>query len=279
MSEAETVIRNGSHTFALAGKFFPKDEWTAACQIYHWCRYCDDVTDNGDRDVQSLKHETNKVLVAKQRSILPAFNSLQEVFQKYQIPKIYADEMLNGMEMDLHHTPYKTLKDLELYCYRVASVVGLMMCYIMGIFDERALKHAADLGMAMQFTNISRDVKEDFENNRNYFPLEWNDKTQFEKVELLLARAHDLYESGFKGLKYLPLRSAFVILIAALFYREIGREILLTGPSALKKRVVVSTPRKLMLLIEAVFMMVTLMPERLKIKNKKIIIQSIWRPV
>lgn len=279
MSEAEESIQNGSHTFALAGKFFSKAEWESACQIYHWCRYCDDVTDRGDRNVQFLKNETEKVLSQHCSSEIEAFNSLKKVFQKYQIPNVYAEEMLNGMEMDYFHSPYKTFRELELYCYRVASTVGLMMCYVMGVYDEKALKHASDLGMAMQLTNIARDVKEDLENNRNYFPTEWADQTNFEKVTKLIEKAELYYASGFEGLKYLRLRTSFVILIAALLYREIGHQIILEGPPALKKRVVISLPRKCVLIVEALFITLLSLPQRMRTKSKIVPIEKIWSPV
>lgn len=278
-NQAVKSIQNGSRSFALAGQFFPREKWIAACQIYHWCRYCDDVIDRGDRDIKFLRNQTHLVLSIKGTSSIPAFRSLQEVFAKYHIPKIYADELLNGMDMDIQQTRYRTLRDLELYCYRVASTVGLMMCYVMGISDKKALKHAADLGMAMQLTNICRDVKEDFEMNRDYFPLEWKERTKFENVKELLSRAENHYDSGLAGLSYLPLRSAFVIMLAAFFYREIGRKILRTGPDALKKRVVVSGTEKFFLVIEAIFQVLLMIPGRIIRRHKEIEIVEVWRPV
>ena len=276
---AEKSIKNGSKTFALAGSFFSREQWISACQIYHWCRYCDDVIDSGDKDVQFLKKETHNVLVEKKPTSLPAFRSLAEVVERHQIPKIYAEELLNGMEMDVYHDGFKSMNELELYCYRVASTVGLMMCYIMGISDHAALKHASDLGMAMQLTNISRDIKEDHAINRNYIPTCWKEGTKFDHVKGLLSRAENYYDSGIQGLKYLPFRSAFVIMLAAFFYREIGRKILRTGPTALNTRVVVTPYEKFFLIVEAFFLTLMMIPGRLIKRHRPIEIQTIWRPV
>jgi phytoene synthase len=192
---------------------------------------------------------------------------------------VYAEELLNGMEMDINHEGYKTLQDLEVYCYRVASTVGLMMCYIMGISDHAALKHASDLGLGMQLTNICRDVKEDLENNRSYIPQEFNNESKFEAVKILLSRAEKHYQSGLEGLKYLPWRSAFVIMMAAFFHREIGRKILRTGPSALNHRTVVSPFEKCLLLMKAMILTLFMLPGRIFKRHKPIAIESIWRPV
>lgn len=282
MSDAESAINNGSKTFALAGKFFPEEQWKSATQIYHWCRYCDDLIDNnGDEHTMSfLLKETNEVLNGGKISSYGPFNSLGEVVKKYNIPTLYPIELLKGMEMDIQGVKYETIEQLELYCYRVASTVGLMMCYIMGLFDVFALKNAAHLGVAMQLTNIARDVKEDAERGRSYLPEELlKENDEFTAVKILLLKAESYYESGLQGTKNLPFRSAFVISMAALFYREIGLRILRHGPESLLDRTVVPFHVKCFLIVKALLLCLISVPERI-IKNKKlIIIDRTWGPL
>jgi phytoene synthase len=276
---AEESIKTGSKSFSFAGMFFPREEWQSACAIYHWCRHCDDHIDDHHLPIEYLFTETRSVLNGG-RPGSPPFRSLQTVFKRYNIPSFYAEELLRGMEMDTTGTKYETMKDLELYCYRVASTVGLMMCYIMGVFHLRALEHAAHLGMAMQLTNISRDVKEDQDMGRSYLPSELLNKENaiFDIQKILLQRAEGHYESGFKGLAYLPLRSAFVICMAALIYREIGRVILKNGPEKNHERAYVKKSTKIFLAFKAFFIVMKSLPERVMKRNKTIEISSLWIP-
>lgn len=292
-NEAEASIQTGSKSFALAGYFFPVKEWDAATKIYHWCRYCDDVIDEGGskNSLNFLRSETHKVLNENLKSEYVPFNSLGEVVHTYNIPFHYPQELLSGMEMDIVQTKYNTITELELYCYRVASVVGLMMCYVMGIFRVGALKNAAHLGMAMQLTNICRDVKEDHRNGRVYLPAEmlreheisendiFADRTKlFQVVRSLLHRAENYYQSGFDGVNDLPIRSAFVITMAALFYREIGRKILREGEGYFDHRSIVGKPRKVTLIFLALLMTIKSFPKRLLSKKEKVVINQIWTP-
>lgn len=292
--EAEISIRKGSKSFSLAAMFFPPRQWEATCLVYHWCRYCDDVIDNGEStaDISLLKNELHHVLVKGEKSDIEAFNSLSHVAVSFHIPSHYPEELLNGMEMDVSGTVYKTFSDLDLYCYRVASTVGLMMCYVMGLFNLKALENAAHLGMAMQLTNIARDVKEDYENGRIYLPEEclndkgirketlMNDEQSLFRVVLeVLNRAENYYKSGLQGLSSLPVRSAFVILSAALIYREIGETIRKNGPLALRKRTVVPLHRKMFLILKAFILTIFSLPERLTRKNTMIKIDRIWSPL
>jgi 15-cis-phytoene synthase len=289
---AEASIKNGSKSFSLAARFFPKEKWSAVCGIYHWCRYCDDEIDlSTEADSYSrLVSETKLVLVEKKDSKVPPFSSLKQVVEKYSIPAIYPLDLLKGMEMDSLGTRYQSLSDLELYCYRVASTVGLMMCYIMGLFRISALENAAHLGMAMQLTNMARDVKEDAGIGRVYLPLDWlkekeidpdnlfhNQEALFEVVERLLQKADEFYESGFRGIIDLPLRSAFVITAAALFYRRIGEQILTRGPEALNSRSYVTTIDKIILIVKALYMTLFSLPERYIRRRSPVVIDELWR--
>jgi phytoene synthase len=168
------MIRVGSKSFSLASKLLPRGAREGAWLLYAWCRHCDDEIDEAPtreeraRRLADLRRRTELAyrdeLTAEERAELlahPIFVAFRQVARSCGIPRFYALELLEGMAMDLNHRPYGDERELRLYCYRVAGVVGLMMSHVMGLSDERALRHASDLGSAMQLTNIARDVLDD----------------------------------------------------------------------------------------------------------------------
>ena len=202
----------------------------------------------------------------------------------YSIPEVYALDLLEGMKMDLEGRKYSTIEELEIYCYHVASTVGLMMCHIMGVSDASALRFAAKLGVAMQLTNICRDVKEDFLLGRIYLPEEWlkehnahhpleNEKETLAVIKKVLDRAELRYAEGQEGLPYLSWRNSLAIRIAARVYREIGREVASQG--TLHKRAHPSRQKKILLALGAFLETWKHQP----IQQKKISQLPIWRPV
>lgn len=291
--EALHSIQKGSRSFDLASRFFKLDERISAAQIYSWCRHCDDEIDEGEATseiLNQLRKDTAACWDPSQESV-GVFSSFKSAVRRSHIPQVYAQELLSGMEMDLNKTRYKTLAELKLYCYRVASTVGLMMCHVMGLFHERALAHAASLGMAMQLTNICRDVKDDHELGRLYLPIEWlhlvdlNETNYFDPahrgrlflvVKKLLNEAEELYQQGILGTQDLPWRSALAVLIAARVYREIGREILRQGPKSLDQRTVVTNVRKLWLVFLATFELISTIPKRLRTGQRTVAITQTW---
>jgi phytoene synthase len=274
---SQASMKKGSKTFSLAARFFPQDEFESAAKIYFWCRSCDDYIDD---QVASEEHVEELLQKTFQHQPTPEFIAFKEIRDRYQIPDLYPRELLEGMRMDVKNEKYKTIKDLELYAYRVAGTVGLMMSHVMGIYHEKALFNAAQLGMAMQMTNIARDVKEDEERGRVYLPTEWlNEGDTFEAVTKVLSHAEDLYQKGLEGLIELPLKSAFAVTMAAAFYREIGREILLLGPAALQTRVVISKERKAVLIFQSILKVLSSLPLRWMSKRELVSIKSQWRPV
>jgi len=171
------------------------------------------------------------------------------VVAELQLPREYPEELLNGMAMDAVGQRYETLEELLQYCHRVAGVVGLMMCHAMGIADDRATVHAGHLGIAMQLTNIARDVAEDWSRGRVYLPLEWlgplpandcplDDSRVVPVVERLLCVADRYYASGDRGLACLDRRSRFAVRVARTVYADIGEAVRRTGcrPSAGRAR-------------------------------------------
>lgn len=293
ISLAQTSIEEGSKSFSLAARLFPHGPRLGAYYIYFWCRYCDDVIDKGGSlsELETLRTETLKLWDNNSHQGLPPFLAFKEAVTQFQIPKSYPLELLEGMRMDLLNKSYNNFYELKLYCYRVASTVGLMMCHVMGLNRESALKEAASLGIAMQLTNIARDVKEDFQLGRTYLPLEWlqaegldqknymqrdNREKLFRVIRRLLAMAETYYQEGLKGLDALSWRSALTILCALRIYREIGRKIIATGPEAIEQRIVVSKTRKFIIVLISFVEMLFKSSKWLKAKDK-ISLKSEWR--
>ncbi|RZA14198.1 MAG: phytoene/squalene synthase family protein, partial [Proteobacteria bacterium] len=213
--------------------------------------------------------------------IPPAIKAFRELRTQVQIPIEHPIDLLKGMSMDLCEQRYPSLGDLEIYCYRVAGVVGVMMSHIMGIKDQKAYRHAIDLGLAMQLTNICRDVVTDAKIGRVYLPELWLVDAQIEPtpeallnpknhpevvsiVKLLLERADSLYASGDKGLKYLPLRCALAVSIAREVYAAIGDEVLRRGVHAWDHRVWIPLPRKIFLGFKGIMKALGTIPYRLR---------------
>ena len=167
------TIQAHSKSFALASKLLPplRDE---AVVLYAWCRRADDAVDEAPlgtaaKALAQLQDELKSIYEHAPQSD-PVLAAFQWVVHKRKIPQHYPSELLEGMAMDVDGYRYKTRDDLLLYCYRVASVVGLMMCHVMGIRRPEAILNAAHLGAAMQLTNICRDVVEDWGRGRVYLP-------------------------------------------------------------------------------------------------------------
>ena len=194
--------------------------------------------------------------------------------------------------MDVEKKEYQTLEDLNLYCYRVAGVVGLMMVHIMGISDEKALKNAADLGIAMQMTNIARDVLDDFGLGRVYLPLSWLTEigmgrdqvgqAEFRSklasgVKRLVDEAQSYYESGRQGIAYLPWRAALAVSAACSVYSQIGHAVVTRGPRAWDSRTIVPQWKKVIALFGGVVEVVKSLPRRWVNPWNSVPIQMIWR--
>lgn len=271
-----TLSRHGK-SFALASKLLPEPVRLDAAALYAWCRRADDAVDlaqagTAGAALAEVERELERVYSGEAQSN-PELAAFQAVASARAIPALYPRELLSGMRMDVEGQRYQSLDELLLYCHRVAGVVGLMMCHVLGVRDERALRHAAHLGIAMQLTNIVRDVLEDWGNGRLYLPLDLLLDAGAPKLEPaigadfpgearrpvaavrreLLRVADRFYASGDAGLIHLDPRSAFAIRAARLLYAEIGREVARSGYDVLAGRAVVSPLRKLGLVARAAF--------------------------
>lgn len=258
-NETRAIMKKGSKTFSLAALLFDRESREGAQLLYTWCRACDDAVDNEPNQqkalakLQLLRHATHEAFRGRKGQDL-TFTAFELLSRKHGIEEEHAQALLDGMQSDVEGARIKNDQDLQLYCYQVAGVVGLMMSKIMGVTDPRAHRHAVDTGLAMQMTNIARDIREDFDRNRIYIPETWGRPQAFSAeafaphARRLVVQAEALYASGQQGLRYLPLRAALAVGCAQVIYREIGRQLVRGGTDALNTRTVVSFRRKLWLM-------------------------------
>ena len=170
---ARSTIAQHSKSFALASRLLDRRTRDQTAIVYTFCRRADDAIDLSSEpaiELGRLRGELDAIYAGRPGDeVLRAF---AEISRERAIPRCYPDELLAGMAMDVAGTHYATVDDLHRYAYRVAGVVGLMMCHVFGVRDDAALVPAARLGVAMQLTNICRDVAEDWARGRCYLPDE-----------------------------------------------------------------------------------------------------------
>jgi phytoene synthase len=268
--QAGAVLAAGSKSFALAGRLLPAVCRQDAAVVYAFCRRADDLVDLAGPGeaapwVRRLRRELASIYRGEPQGD-PVLAAFQEVVQRRRIPRAYPGELIEGFAMDLPAPlVYRSWDELRLYCYRVAGTVGLMMCHVMGVTDDGRLRHAAALGMAMQLTNIARDVAEDWARGRLYLPrpllgedlVPGGPLTPHARAVLsaalpaLLAAARPLYRTGDEGLTALSGRCAVAVRAARLVYSAIGDRIAARGHDVGAPRAIVSRGRKLWLLARA----------------------------
>jgi phytoene synthase len=214
-------------SFNWAGFFLPKDTYEECSKLYAFCRILDDVADSG-QDLEIKKKKFNEIKdIIKLYEIrftdnqdMLVVNDMIVLSKNKNIKKIILNDLIEGIESDLKkEVNFITIKELLVYSYRVAGTVGLMMAKILDVKDSRALLGAIDLGIAMQLTNIARDVIEDQKIGRKYI------EGDFKNILATLQLADTFYESSFSSIKKIPFRYRFAILVARRVYRQIGRKI------------------------------------------------------
>jgi phytoene synthase len=271
-AECRAAIRQGSRTFFGASLILPAAVREPAYGLYAFCRLSDDAIDLGGGSVMALKRLQDRLERVYDGRPLPvaADRAMADLVRRFAIPRAVPEALLEGLAWDTQERRYDDLSDLLNYAARVAGTVGVMMTLIMGVRTQDALARACDLGVAMQLSNIARDVGEDARAGRLYLPLRWLreaglDPEQFlanpvmsEALKGVIARllneADKLYDRSKRGIVCLPSSCRPAILSAAILYAEIGRKLENLSYDSIGYRARVSGPRKAQLLAHALFM-------------------------
>ena len=209
-------------SFNWAGFFLPKNIYLKCSTLYDFCRTIDNLADeNSDLEIKKNNFLNFKNSFKNKNYDNHIIKEMWNLIEEYKISTKIINDLFDGVESDLkENVKLNSKKDLLIYSYRVAGTVGLLMAKILNVQNNNALKSAIDLGIAMQLTNISRDVVEDSINNRFYI------SHNFESIKETLKIANLFYESSFSSIKEIPFRFRFSILVARRVYRKIGLNIL-----------------------------------------------------
>ena len=266
----EDKARSSGSSFTSSFRFLSADKRRAMTALYAFCREVDDVVDEcSDADVArtALSWWRGEVAaIYSGRPTHPVCQALIPVVQQFNLPQEHLLEIIDGMEMDLEQARYPDFKSLQLYCYRVASVVGLLSAEIFGYTARETLKYAHDLGIAFQLTNIIRDVGEDARRNRIYLPMDEmqqfgvtaadilnaNETEAFHKLMAFqIERARRYYKQAFEHLPAADRKAQRAGLIMAEIYRAVLDEVERSGCHVLKERVSLTPTYKLWLALKA----------------------------
>ena len=209
-------------SFNWAGFFLPKKTYEKCSALYDFCREADNIADD-ENNIEIKKDNFIKFrnnFVNKNYDD-PVIKSMWGLINEFSISTKIVDDLFEGINSDIkENVKLNSKKELLIYSYRVAGTVGLMMAKILNVHKEQSLKSAIDLGIAMQLTNISRDVMEDKKNNRSYI------NESFEEIKNTIKLSEKFYENSFYSIKEIPLSFRFSILVARRVYRKIGYKIL-----------------------------------------------------
>ena len=219
---SNNLISTHAKSFSWAGFFLAKQTFENGSNLYDFCRTLDDIADE-NTSLDSKKQKFNKIKkdFIERNFENPLIKNIYNLIKKFNISEKIVLDLFDGIESDIKESiEFKTKRELLVYSYRVAGTVGLMMAKILKVDSKIALRSAVDLGIAMQLTNIARDVVEDSGRNRKYIDHD------FIKIKETLGIAELFYKSSFKSIKEIPLINRFAILVARRVYREIGNNIL-----------------------------------------------------
>ena len=209
-------------SFNWAGFFLPKNTYKKCSALYDFCRVADNIADDENTiTVKKEKFKKFKDNFENKNFNDPIIKNIWDLISEYNISITIIHDLFDGINSDIkEQVKLNTEKELLIYSYRVAGTVGLMMAKILKVNKKNSLKSAIDLGIAMQLTNISRDVIEDFNNNRVYIDQ------NFENIKSTIELSEKFYENSFYSIKEIPLSFRFSILVARRVYRKIGYKIL-----------------------------------------------------
>ena len=213
-------------SFNWSGFFLPKKIYSKCSKLYDFCRTIDDIADqNADLEIKKKELGEFRIKFENKDQQDSVIKNMWGLMDNSNISKKIVDDLFDGVDSDLkQEVRIKTEKELLVYSYRVAGTVGLMMAKILGVKKKESLQRAIDLGIAMQLTNIARDVVEDENKNRIY--LIKNSEDTFLDIKKIIYKADSFYDSSFVGVKDIPFNCRFSIVVARRVYRQIGKKIL-----------------------------------------------------
>lgn len=276
LAACREILRRGSKSFALASAVLPERVRDPSAAFYAFCRVADDAVDvsaDPQASLVDLRARLDAIVAGDPRPD-PVDRALARVVAVHGLPRAPLDALLEGFAWDVEGRRYETLEDLVAYAARVAAAVGVVMTQLMGPRDPRILARACDLGVAMQLSNIARDVGEDGRAGRVYLPLAWLAQEGLSPEELLaaarassppprvslavrhvvtrlMARADELYTRADLGIPMLPRDCRAAIRAARLVYADLHRVLRRPGFDPLRTRAFVTKPRKVVLLARA----------------------------
>ena len=274
MKKQAQIIQKYGKTFYWASFFLEKKIKLRLFSIYAFCRKIDDIVDNNKKE---LNIDLKKNFYKK----IEGFIGLEK---KFNPSKEITKQFILGQKSDLSHKQPRSINELTIYCYRVAGIVGLMVCDALEVKNSNIRRYAIDLGIAMQLTNISRDIKEDSAMGRVYLPkslvgrlladeVNSPNKATYNKIKAcqntLLKLADKYYASADLAIPFLPGRTSLAIKIASKLYQAIGKKIINKDVSYLKGRVFINKYEKLRITLANIFL-ITNKHTQLKIHNKKL---------
>jgi 15-cis-phytoene synthase len=266
-----TLLRQGSTSFHVASKLLPPSIRGPATALYAFCRVADDAIDGSAEPLAALAQLRQRLASACDGEPVDSAvdRAFARVLRDYAIPRVVPESLLEGFAWDANGArEYRTLADVNDYSVRVAGTVGIMMALLMRQRSQAVLARACDLGVAMQLTNIARDVGEDARLGRVYLPSEWLREAGIDRDELLarprytpalgavVARLLDaatvLYRRASVGIDWLPAACRPGMHAARLFYADIGRSVRRAGHDSITSRARVAAGRKAALMVQAV---------------------------
>jgi 15-cis-phytoene synthase len=274
----QAMLRGGSRTFFAASLILPRRVREPATALYAFCRLADDAIDIEGGRLAVLTRLNERLSRAYQGRPAPLAvdRAFADTVARFAIPRALPQALLEGLAWDAVGRRYETLSDLRTYAVRVAGTVGAMMAVLMGARSPEAIARACDLGVAMQLTNIARDVGEDAREGRLYLPLAWLRDAGIDPhawlarpifspalgatVQRLLQEADTLYRRSSAGIAYLPLACRPGIRLARTLYADIGREIERSGGDSVSHRAKVAAGRKFTLAAQTLVAMA--LPQR-----------------
>ncbi len=209
-------------SFNWAGFFLPKETYKKCSALYDFCRVLDNIADDNDKiDIKEKKFNKFEKDFNQKNFEDHIIKNMWDLIEEFNISLKVVQDLLIGIKSDIKNkVQLNSEKDLLVYSYRVAGTVGLMMAKILKVNKKNSLKSAIDLGIAMQLTNIARDVVEDSKNNRFYI------NENFEKISSTIKLADTFYDNSFYSIKDIPISFRFSILVARRIYRKIGYKII-----------------------------------------------------